>query len=70
MRVHVPDKYNILLCRVLFLQCFLCKIDVHILNFFNVHNRRQFLQKGQTKFTKQYRLTSETSVFEIKGTGL
>jgi hypothetical protein len=43
--VHVPDKYNILLCTVLFLQYFLCKIDVHILHFFNVHNRRQFLQK-------------------------
>jgi hypothetical protein len=45
VRVHVPDKYNILLCTVLFLQCFLCNIDAHILHLFNEHNRRQFLQK-------------------------
>jgi hypothetical protein len=44
VRVHVPDKYNILLCTVLFLVFFM-QNDVHILHFFNVHNRRQFLQK-------------------------
>jgi hypothetical protein len=62
------DKYNILLCT--FFLVFLIQNWCPYFAFFQCTQSSSVFTKGQTKFTKQYCLTSETSVFEKQRTGL